>query len=46
MARMRDNVQLIYCVGNNEKVRERMLADPAYQHPNIKMLGFTKESTS
>lgn len=43
MTRWRDRVQLIYCVGNNEKVRERMLADPNYQHPNIKVLGFTKE---
>ncbi|SEO14009.1 glycosyltransferase [Paenibacillus sp. OV219] len=43
MTRYRDSVQLIYCVGNNDKVRERMLADPNFQHPNIKVLGFTKE---
>jgi processive 1,2-diacylglycerol beta-glucosyltransferase len=43
MTRWRDRIQLIYCVGNNQKVRERMLADPDFQHPNIKVLGFTKE---
>ncbi|WP_274649385.1 MGDG synthase family glycosyltransferase [Paenibacillus humicola] len=43
MTRWRDRIQLIYCVGNNDKARERMLADPAFQHPNIQVLGFTKE---
>jgi len=43
MTRWRDRIQLIYCVGNNDKARERMLADPVFQHPNIKVLGFTKE---
>ncbi|BBH21859.1 UDP-glucuronosyltransferase [Paenibacillus baekrokdamisoli] len=43
MTRYREDIQLIYCVGNNDKSREKMLADPQYQHPNIKVLGFTKE---
>ncbi|CAH1211059.1 Processive diacylglycerol beta-glucosyltransferase [Paenibacillus plantiphilus] len=43
MAGWRDSIQLIYCVGSNEKAREKMLADPIYQHPNIKVLGFTRE---
>ncbi|MGG1314412.1 MULTISPECIES: MGDG synthase family glycosyltransferase [Cohnella] len=38
-----DKVQLILCVGSNEKAREKLLEDPKFQHPNIKVLGFTKE---
>ena len=38
-----DKVQLIICMGSNDKAREKLLADPKYQHPNIKVLGFTKE---
>jgi processive 1,2-diacylglycerol beta-glucosyltransferase len=43
MTRWRDRVQLIYCVGSNDKSREKMLADPHFQHPNIKVLGFTRD---
>ncbi len=38
-----DKVQLIFCVGDNEKAKEKMLANPKFQHPHIKVLGFTKE---
>ncbi|MBN2980297.1 MULTISPECIES: MGDG synthase family glycosyltransferase [Cohnella] len=38
-----DKVQLILCVGNNEKAREKLQEDPKFQHPNIKIIGFTKE---
>jgi len=43
MTTFADNVQLIFCVGDNEKAREKMLADPKFRHPNIKVLGYTKE---
>ncbi|MBB3108582.1 processive 1,2-diacylglycerol beta-glucosyltransferase [Paenibacillus phyllosphaerae] len=43
MTEYRDRVQLIYCVGNNEEARDRLLADPRFQHPNVKVLGFTRE---
>jgi len=43
MTRWRDRIQIIFCVGSNDKAREKMLADPHFQHPNIKVLGFTKE---
>ncbi|MFC4776151.1 glycosyltransferase [Paenibacillus sp. GCM10023252] len=43
MTKWRDSVQLIFCVGSNEKVREKMLADPIFQHRNIRVLGFTRE---
>ncbi len=43
MTRYRENIQLIFCVGNNDKVREKLQADPNFQHPNIKVLGFTND---
>ncbi|GIQ63368.1 glycosyltransferase [Paenibacillus cisolokensis] len=43
MTRYREDIQLIFCVGNNDKIREKMLADPLFIHPNIKVLGFTRE---
>lgn len=38
-----DRVQLILCMGSNDKAREKLLEDPKFQHPNIKVMGFTKE---
>lgn len=43
MTKWRESTQLIYCVGSNEKMKEKMLADPLFQHPNIRILGFTRE---
>lgn len=43
MTSWRDKVQLIFCVGSNEKAREKLLADPRFNHPHVKVLGFTKE---
>jgi len=43
MTRWRENIQLIFCVGSNEKVREKLLAEPDFQHPNIRVLGFTND---
>ncbi|MBD2847832.1 UDP-N-acetylglucosamine--LPS N-acetylglucosamine transferase [Paenibacillus sp. IB182496] len=43
MTRYRDRVQLVFCVGNNDKMREELLASWAFRHPNIKIIGFTSE---
>lgn len=43
MTTFADRVQLILCMGSNDKAREKLLAEPRFQHPNIKVLGFTKE---
>ncbi len=43
MTNYADRVQLILCMGSNEKAREKLLSDPRFQHPNIKVMGFTKE---
>ncbi|WP_028563097.1 UDP-N-acetylglucosamine--LPS N-acetylglucosamine transferase [Paenibacillus pinihumi] len=43
MTRWRDSIQIIFCVGTNQKARESMLANEKFRHPNIKVLGFTNE---
>jgi processive 1,2-diacylglycerol beta-glucosyltransferase len=43
MTRWRDHIQLIICLGNNEKVRTQLSAHPSFHHPNIHLLGFTRE---
>lgn len=39
----RDKVQIICCMGSNEKLAEKMPACPALQHENITILGHTRE---
>ena len=43
MTKWRETTQLIFCVGSNEKMKEKMLADPLFQHSNIRIIGFTRE---
>jgi processive 1,2-diacylglycerol beta-glucosyltransferase len=43
IAKWRNRIQLIFCTGNNEKVLQRLSADERYQHPNIHLMGFTKD---
>ncbi|WP_373231733.1 glycosyltransferase [Cohnella sp.] len=43
MAAYTDRIQLILCMGNNEKAKEKLLSDPRFQHQNVHVLGFTKE---
>lgn len=39
----RDRVQLIYCLGNNEKAMKHYMEDKRFNHPNVRLLGYTKE---
>lgn len=39
----KEHFQLIFCFGSNTKSMEKMSQDPRFNHPNIKLLGFTKE---
>ncbi|EXX87558.1 UDP-N-acetylglucosamine:LPS N-acetylglucosamine transferase [Paenibacillus darwinianus] len=39
----REQVQMIFCVGSNEKAKENLEANPSFRHPNIRILGFTRE---
>lgn len=43
ITKWRDKIQLLFCTGNNEKVRQRLAEDPRFQHPNIHLIGFTKD---
>jgi processive 1,2-diacylglycerol beta-glucosyltransferase len=39
----KDSIQFVICMGSNEKARMKLTEDPRFQHPNIHLLGFTKE---
>lgn len=39
----RDKLQLIFVLGNNEKALARYREDERFQHPNVKVLGYTKD---
>jgi len=43
LASYHNKIQIIFCFGNNTKQLEKMKKDPRYIHPNIHLLGFTKE---
>jgi len=38
-----DRIQIIFCLGSNDKSRLKMVNDPKYNHPNIHLFGFIKE---
>ncbi|AZK48236.1 MGDG synthase family glycosyltransferase [Paenibacillus lentus] len=38
-----DKIQTIFCLGSNQKSLDKMKKDPRYIHPNIRLLGFTRE---
>lgn len=39
----RDKVQLVFCTGTNEKLAAKLQNHPAFAHPNMVILGHTKE---
>ncbi|MFB5760278.1 MGDG synthase family glycosyltransferase [Paenibacillus medicaginis] len=43
LLRWKDRIQIIFCVGNNEKIRQKMLRDNRFHHPYVHVLGFTRE---
>lgn len=43
IAGWRDRIQLIFCTGRNDKLLERMREDERFNHPNISLIGFTRE---
>lgn len=43
MSRWRESVQLLICMGSNQKMIQKMQNDPRFQHPNIHILGYTHE---
>lgn len=43
LIKWRDQIQLIICLGRNEKILQQLSEDPRFQHEHIRLLGFTKE---
>lgn len=41
-ARM-DDIQLIFCMGSNDKLVAKMKANPLLSHPNVRILGYSSE---
>ncbi|QWU17177.1 UDP-N-acetylglucosamine--LPS N-acetylglucosamine transferase [Paenibacillus sophorae] len=38
-----DHIQLIFCMGSNNKLVDKMRSDPRFQHPNITVLGYSSD---
>lgn len=43
MAAWRERLQLVFCMGSNAKALERLSREEQFQHPNIRLLGFTPD---
>lgn len=43
LAQWKEQIQFVFCLGHNEKTLRRMNKDHRYNHPNIRVLGFTRE---
>nr|WP_305120950.1 glycosyltransferase [Saccharibacillus sp. JS10] len=43
LTRFREKVQLVFCVGSNEKAMRKLKKDPRFQHENTHVIGYTKE---
>lgn len=43
LAEWRDKIQIVFCLGKNEQALKEMKEDPHYNHPNISLIGFTRE---
>ncbi|KGE19175.1 UDP-N-acetylglucosamine--LPS N-acetylglucosamine transferase [Paenibacillus wynnii] len=38
-----DDIQLIFCMGSNNKRVAKMRSNPLFRHPNVKILGYSSE---
>lgn len=38
-----DDIQLIFCMGSNERLADKMLANPLLNHPNVRIMGYSNE---
>ena len=38
-----DEIQMIFCLGSNDKIRNKMEQEERFKHPNIHIIGYTKE---
>jgi processive 1,2-diacylglycerol beta-glucosyltransferase len=39
----RSSIQFLICLGTNEKAKQQLLEEKAFQHPNIHLIGYTNE---
>ncbi|BCG57636.1 MGDG synthase family glycosyltransferase [Paenibacillus sp. URB8-2] len=38
-----DQIQLVFCMGSNDKMVEKMRSDPRLRHPNVTILGYSSD---
>jgi processive 1,2-diacylglycerol beta-glucosyltransferase len=43
IASWRDRLQFLFCLGSNHKMLEKMAGNKLFQHPNIRLIGYTDE---
>ncbi|MEW9702128.1 glycosyltransferase [Paenibacillus sp. SI8] len=43
IANWSEHIQLLICLGTNEKAREQLLEEEVFQHPHVHLIGFTRE---
>jgi processive 1,2-diacylglycerol beta-glucosyltransferase len=43
MAKWKDSIQFLFCLGSNQKALVKLAEDPRFQHPNIRLIGFTRD---
>ncbi|MDP4098965.1 UDP-N-acetylglucosamine--LPS N-acetylglucosamine transferase [Paenibacillus sp. P96] len=42
LIRMADQIQVILCTGNNDKLFDKLTESPKFRHPHLHVLGFTR----
>ncbi|WP_374019401.1 glycosyltransferase [Paenibacillus thiaminolyticus] len=43
LTRWRNDIQFLFCIGDNEKLRQRLLDTPRFRHENIRLIGYTQQ---
>ncbi|MHA0856601.1 MGDG synthase family glycosyltransferase [Paenibacillus sp. CMAA1364] len=43
LVQWRDHIQIIFCLGSNDKALHKMKSNSQYTHPNIHIVGFVRE---
>jgi processive 1,2-diacylglycerol beta-glucosyltransferase len=43
VAKWGESIQFLICLGTNEKAKQQLLEEETFRHPNIHLIGYTKE---
>lgn len=43
ITKWKDQIQFLFCLGSNEKALLKLTEDSRFQHPNVRLIGFTRE---